>query len=243
MTKAVGCVLVLMLAACGGAPTAASSPSAPPSASPSVEPIAQCVDPDEQARWGVSVTVAGDGAVRALVMGTGTTAVVFANMSDNNLCNWLPTAVEYSTKGYRTAVFRYSDRQQGDADVVALVDQLRRTGATRIALVGASAGGDAVICAAAKARADAVVELSAPDAYSGMDAATAVKTLTVPTLFTVGQLDEDFVESSKALHAASPAKDKRLDVVLASAHGTDLMARSVVKKSVRAFLTQYAPAT
>ena len=234
----VGCALVLTLAACGGAPAAP-----PPSASPSVEPIAGCVDADQQARWGVSVKGSGDVEVKALVMGTGTTAVVFANMSDNNLCNWLPTAVEYSTKGYRTAVFRYSDRQQGDADVVALVDQLRRTGATRIALVGASAGGDAVICAAAKARADAVVELSAPDAYSSMDAATAVKTLTVPTLFTVGELDEDFVESTKALYAASPAKDKRLDVVLASAHGTELMNRSIVQKAVRAFLTQYAPAT
>jgi dienelactone hydrolase len=163
-------------------------------------------------------------------------------MSDNDLCGWLPTALEYSAKGYRTAVFAYSGRQAADADVLQVVAELQRRGSTRIVLVGASKGGTSVLSAAARAKAVAVVELSAPSLYEGMDAGVAVKSLGVPTWFAVGEGDEEFVPSAKELYAASAATTKHLEVVASASHGTELLSQGGVGPMIAEFLAKNAPA-
>jgi len=232
-------VTVGALGGCSGGGSGAGRSSAAPTA----EPIADCVTPQEQAASGVHVAGTA-GQVDALVLGgRGTTGIVFANMSDNDPCGWLPTATGYAAQGYRTAVFLYSSRQGADVDVLDVAAELRRRGATRIALVGASKGGTSVISAAARARAVAVAELSAPQAYEGMDAAASVKTLTAPTLFLVGDGDTEFVPSTDALHAASPATVKPVQHVTSAAHGTGLLTETGVSDALTAFLTAHAPAT
>ena len=238
-----GLVGVLVTAGALGGCSGGGSGAGRSSAAPTAEPIADCVTLQEQAASGVHV-VGTAGQVDALVLGArGTTGIVFANMSDNDPCGWLPTATGYAAQGYRTAVFVYSSRQGADADVLDVAAELRRRGATRIALVGASKGGTSVISAAARAQAVAVVELSAPQAYEGLDAVAAVKSLTVPTLFVVGDGDTEFVAGTDALHSASPATVKPLRHVTSGAHGTGLLADSGVGDALTAFLTAHAPPT
>ena len=235
----------VLVAACGGASGAspASGSGAPSSAAhPVMDPLATCVTPEEQAAAGVAIQGAGGTEVDALVRGSGTAGIVFANMSDNDPCGWLPTAGEFAAKGYRTAVFLYSGRQGADADVLDVVAELRRRGSSRIVLVGASKGGTAALTAAGRAQAVAVAELSAPSLFEGMDAGAAVPSLRVPTWFAVGEQDEDFVQSAHDLYAASASTAKHLEVVASASHGTGLLPDGGVSGMIGQFVARTAPA-
>jgi hypothetical protein len=146
-------VVALLVAGCS---SGGSIHSAPPS--PALEPIASCVTPELQNASGVTVRGSDGSPIDALIMGGGRTGLVFANMSDNNLCDWLPMA-QFLAKagGYRTAVFSCN----GSDDVPNVVDvakELSRRGATKLALLGASMGGTFVIAAAKQVGAETVVE-------------------------------------------------------------------------------------
>ena len=223
--------------------TATSSPAVSSRVVGSTEPIAYCVTREQQASSGVVVKSSAGGTIVAVVQGRGTTGIVFANMSDNDLCGWLGTASDYAAKGYRTAVFSYSDQQDADADVADIAADLRRRGVSKIVLMGASKGGTAVLAAAPRVHPAAVVELSAPDAYEGMDADAAVKTLTVPSLFIVGADDVEFVASTDSLYASSPAKVKQRQVVPSPAHGIALLPDDAVERTIGGFLATNAPAS
>ena len=232
----------------GGASTstrtaATSSPAASSTGVRSTEPIAYCVTREQQASSGVVVKSSAGGTIVAVVQGRGTTGIVFANMSDNDLCGWLGAASDYAAKGYRTAVFSYSDQQDADADIADIAADLRRRGASKIVLIGASKGGTAVLAAASRVQPTAVVELSAPDTYEGMDAQAAVKTLTVPSLFIVGADDLEFVNSTDDLYSASPAKVKQRKVVASPAHGIALLPDDAVAGTIGQFLATNAPAS
>ena len=240
------CAVMILLAACGGGgggggSTTARSPAAPSSAA-TAEPMASCISPEQQAAGGAAVRGAAGDQVDAVVLGSGTTGVVLANMSDNDVCAWFASAALLASKGYRAAVFAYSGRQGADADLLDVASELRRRGSTRIVLMGASKGGTAALTAAKRAGAVAVVELSAPSSYESMDAVAAVKGLTVPTWFAVGEQDEDFVESAKELYAASPAATKHLELVASASHGTALLPDGGVQGMIDDFLAKNAPA-
>jgi len=241
------CGAVLLLAACGGggsgspAPAGSSAGSSAGGSAAAAEPMASCISPEQQAAGGVAVKGSAGDQVDALVLGSGTTGVVMANMSDNDVCAWFPSAVLMASKGYRTAVFSYSGRQSADADVLDVVAELKRRGSTRIALMGASKGGTAALTAGKRAGAVAVVELSAPSSYEGMDAAAAVRALTVPTWFAVGEQDGEFVASAHELYTASPAATKHLEVVASAAHGTGLLPDGGVQRMIDEFLAKNAP--
>ena len=237
------CAVMILLAACGGGgSTTARSPAATSSAAATAEPMASCISPEQQAAGGAAVRGAAGDQVDAVVLGSGTTGVVLANMSDNDVCAWFASAALLASKGYRAAVFAYSGRQGADADLLDVVSELRRRGSTRIVLMGASKGGTAALTAAKRAGAVAVVELSAPSSYESMDAVAAVKGVTVPTWFAVGEQDEDFVESAKELYAASPAATKHLELVASSSHGTALLPDGGVQGMIDDFLAKNAPA-
>jgi len=220
------------------APTGSRPASTVPT---STDRLAYCVPP-ELASSTVAIKATAGGTIGAVLQGSGTTGIVFANMSDNDLCGWLGTASEHAARGYRTAVFAYSDRQGADADVLDVAAELRRAGALRIVLVGASKGGTAAIVAAGRVHPTAVVELSAPSDYEGMDAGAAVRTLTVPSLFIVGQDDAEFRGSTDALYAASPATVKHLKEVVSPAHGVALLPDPDVAGTIESFLAANAPA-
>lgn len=222
----------VLLAGCGGG-SAATVPTT------TVEPIASCVSPELQRSSGVTVRGSDGRAIDALMMGTGHTGLVFANMSDNDLCGWLPMAQAMAKAGYRTAVFSYSSG--GDvANVVDVAKELGRRGATKLALLGASMGGTFVIGAANQVGAEALVELSAPSNWGGVDAEPLIKSVTVPTWMAVADGDDQFVPSAQRLYAASGAKVKHLETLGGAQHGTGLLTPAL-QKEIKDFLAQHAP--
>jgi hypothetical protein len=90
--------------------------------------------------------LAGEGVsrVQAAVLGDERKAVVLANDSGNQACDWMPFTRSLVKRGFAVALFSYT--RVGNAnDVAAVAHALRRRGATRVAAIGASAGGRAVV--------------------------------------------------------------------------------------------------
>jgi pimeloyl-ACP methyl ester carboxylesterase len=180
------------------------------------------------------------------VLGRGPTGVVLAHTTSADRCQWLPFAGELAKKGYRALVFdmRGYGASSGitntspDLDVIAAAAELRRRGAKKIVLMGASMGGTGVVAAAPRIRpaVKGVVELSAPTGFGSADALAAAKKLKVPALFVAGRDDGDFAGATRALYKAAATKDKQLRIVASSWHGVDLLAIPSVKKVVLGFL-------
>jgi dienelactone hydrolase len=188
---------------------------------------------------------AADGIrLEGAVLGQGKTGVVFAHQLAGDRCQWLPFARELTAKGYRALVFDMRgygsssglDGTYPDRDVVAAAKELRRRGATRIVLVGASMGGTGVVVAAPGIRppVSGLVDLSGPTGFGGVNALPAAKKLRAPALFVAGRDDGDYATATRALFRASASKDKKLLMAPTSWHGVDLVSRPDVKKAVLA---------
>jgi pimeloyl-ACP methyl ester carboxylesterase len=199
-----------------------------------------CVATNARFRTSDGVRLAG------AAVGSGRTGIVFAHQVAADRCQWLPFARELAAAGYRSLVFdmRGYGASGGNAnvnphlDVVAASAELRRRGARRIVLVGASMGGTGVVAAAPRIRPPVagVVELSAPTGFGGVDALAAARKLRGPALFVVGRDDGDFAQATRALHRAAATKDKQLVVVPTSYHGVDLLSLPNVKRLVLDFV-------
>jgi pimeloyl-ACP methyl ester carboxylesterase len=194
----------------------------------------------------VSFRASGGARLAGNVLGRGSTGVVFAHTTGADRCQWLPFARELAKKGYRGLVFdmRGYGSSTGitntdpDLDVMAAAAELRRRGAKRIVLMGASMGGTGVVAAAPRIRPAirGVAELSAPTGFGSADALAAVKKLRVPALFVAGRDDADFAAATRALYRAASTKDKQLHIAPSSWHGVDLVYLPPVKKLLVSFL-------
>jgi len=173
--------------------------------------------------------------------GKGRVGVLMANMDNGRMCDWVANEREtinaIVAAGAQVLLFDYrgtgfSAKHPGtastarDRDVIGGAAELRRLGARRIVLVGASSGGIATLVAATKLKPApaGVVELSASgDAAGttsrGLDAKAAVATLRVPLLFIVAKDDPYAFASTKTLFRAARSTDKALLVVPGSSHG------------------------
>jgi pimeloyl-ACP methyl ester carboxylesterase len=180
------------------------------------------------------------------------TAVVLAHMSEGDLCQWVPYARRLARQGF--FVFPFDFRGHGfsegleshwtaPADVAAAVRAVRRLGARKVVVTGASLGGIAALIAAPKVRPtlDGVVAVSSPAAIPGeLDALPAVRRIRVPVLYIVAQDDRsagyDFAADARKLYAAIRTRSKRLEVVPGSLHGVFLVDRSArLRTLLRAF--------
>jgi alpha-beta hydrolase superfamily lysophospholipase len=181
--------------------------------------------------------------------GKGTTAVILAHQSEGSLCDWLPYARRLAARGY--FVFPIDFRGYGfsqvrtgraatryAADLTAAVKALRGLGKRKIVLVGASMGGIAALVAAANVTppVDGVVSVSAPARFRGMDAVKTAPRLRVPVLYLAAEDDDnagyDFSEDARAIHAATAAADKRLEILPGFLHGIALVAGSARAKTL-----------
>jgi alpha-beta hydrolase superfamily lysophospholipase len=181
------------------------------------------------------------------------TAVVLAHMSVGDLCQWVPYARRLARQG--AFVFPFDLRGHGfsdgrlnharaAADVTAAVRAVRRLGARRVVVVGASLGGIAALVAAPGIRPalDGVVAVSAPAAIAGeLNALPAVGRIRAPTLFVAAEADQnppyDFAADARALYDATATSDKRLVLVPGSLHGVFLVdGSSSVRGLLRAFV-------
>ena len=240
MRRLLAVCLAPLLAACAGG-TSAATGAAPSTPGASATPIAPCVDPEDPDLTGVHLRPTAGVQVDAVLAGTGSTGIVFSDMSGDTLCEWLPTALVYVKQGYRVAMYEYSADQSPDADLADIAAELRRRGTTRIALVGASMGGTTSVVAAQAVHAAAVFVLSAPAAYSGMDAVGAASRVTAPSWFGVGEQDTEFLQSARDLYSHSAAPRKHLEILPTGAHGTALLG-GAVDRMMADFLHANAPA-
>jgi FAD/FMN-containing dehydrogenase/pimeloyl-ACP methyl ester carboxylesterase len=236
-----------------------------PGPAPSLpRPATRCGLPDAQAKslW----FAARDGVqIDGVMVGSGPSGVVLAHQSQNDLCDFWPYAVFVSRHGLRvldidlrcnglaTCPDGEAAEHLGD-DVAGAVAELRRQGATSVALVGASMGGTASLVAGATTQppVGAVVSLSGPANFQGMDAASAVAQLARPVLFVIARGDASVtVDEVQSLYRATRATDKQL-VVLEQArydgvHGWDLLTDanrewSPIAEQVADFLERHAGA-
>jgi pimeloyl-ACP methyl ester carboxylesterase len=234
--------VTLLAAGCGGTgevgPTrqASTSSASTLAAAPStaVATAKSCLQDAEQDQVFRFATTAGATLV-GVVLGSGRTGLVVGHQVGSDLCEWLPQAREFASRGYRVLAFDFAgfgDSQSGsgpdaraDTDVVAAAEQLRRRGAAQIVLIGSSMGGTAVLSAATQIRPPVagVVSLSGPASFQGVDAGAAVSRLRVPVLLVAGADDQPFVNDARAMYRAAPVRDKRLLVVPGSGHGTSLL--------------------
>jgi pimeloyl-ACP methyl ester carboxylesterase len=181
------------------------------------------------------------------------TAVVLAHQSNGDLCEWAPYARRLARSGF--FAFPFDLRGHGSSkggqrygrlglDVAAAVRAVRRLGARRVVVVGASLGGIAGVVGAAsiRPRVDGLVAVSAPARIAGrLDALPSARRLDVPTLYVVAEQDVsapyDFPADAGLLYEATPTAEKRLELVPGSLHGVALVAASA---RVRSLLEAFA---
>ena len=226
----------LLMASCAG-----ESAPAPAPTSVAPQPAAVCLTADE-VRTGQVSFPSGDGStLQGLVIGTGPVGVVLAHQSGADLCQWKPYAYALSRQGYRVLAFNFSVNLP--EDVTGAVAALRARGSRRVVLIGASMGANAVVVAAATAKPPvaAVVSLSAPQVFQGVDAAEAARKLKVPVLYVAGASDGDFAKDARTLYAATRAPGRRLLIVRSGAHGVELMNDTVTATMEKFVRAQAAP--
>jgi pimeloyl-ACP methyl ester carboxylesterase len=231
-------ILALVTTACSG--TSGSNGDRPAQATTT---IAVALQPLEQpsSRCGTATTKAtlvrfqaADGtSLNGVLVGRGPVGVVLAHQYPSDLCGFWPFADYLAKRGLRAFAidlrcFGRSACPEGDAkgrvveDLDAAAAELRRRGVTRVALVGASMGGAAVLIAGTRIQPPvaAVVSLSGeadPTNLVGgipLNAGTAVAQLTVPTMFVIATNDRyASVQEARAMYRAVKTGDKRLEVL------------------------------
>ncbi|HEY1484765.1 MAG TPA: hypothetical protein VGF84_01600 [Micromonosporaceae bacterium] len=240
-----------------------ASPGPGPSvtgAPPLTAVVTRCGPPDVAART-FPVTTSDRIRLAAAEVGTGRRGVVLVpELGSANLCGWWDYAAYLAQHGFRVLIFDHrctgestcasADRPDGlMLDIAATVARLKRDGARRVVLMGASQGAsESLIAGSATLPIAGIVALSAdelgddlatkPYASSAIAAGSRIR---VPTLIAVGGYDPDVtVADTKALAASVPGS--RLVVVPKSfAHGWELLdvgagRRPTISDTVVAFL-------
>lgn len=214
----------------------------------------------------VSFTAPDGTGLDGVMVGSGTTGVVLVHQSQpDDLCGFWPFATYLAAHHVRAFAidlrcFGRSACPSGAAagqvlqDVAAAATELRRRGATTVAVVGASMGGAAALIAGTRIRPPlaAVVSLSGetdPTDLVGipLDAGAATPQLRVPTMLVVATHDQYVsVEQTRTMYGTIRTDDKRL-VVLSGAfdtrHGLELLTSdggfTSVAAQVLAFVTTH----
>lgn len=193
-------------------------------------------------------------------IGDGDVAVVLAHESPSDLCPWLRYAKTLAGRGFRAFIFdmrgsgaskgasRFADYHRLDWDVEAAAAEVRRLGATKVFLVGASAGGAAVLVAGAPLSPEpaGIISLSGETSLPpSLDALENARKLKAPLLLLVARQDLYVnVLDYQALKREAGSRDKRLAVYNGAWHGWDLLYkapyRSKVDALVLGFLKEYS---
>jgi pimeloyl-ACP methyl ester carboxylesterase len=189
-------------------------------------------------------------------LGSSPIGIALGHESDGTLCNWMPYARILRQKGYRVLAFDFrgwgssaavngARRGRLDLDFAAAASQLRKLGAERIVLAGASLGANAALAAATEVTpsVSAVMSLSGADATfsSRLDGSATVPKLTVPVLFMVAERDSGFADDARKLYAQTLSVDKQLLILPGGAHGT-FMLRGAAGAAPRAAVLDFVRA-
>ncbi len=260
--------LLVAVAGCGGDahPAAHKPPSPTPTATAAPAPESavdrRCGETGVTAqairfRTGDGVTLSG------AVLGSGPVGAVLIHEWPLDYCGWLPYAGYLARHGVRALAFDLrcfgrsacpgGGRGSATADVAAAMAELRRRGARRVALVGASMGGAVAVVAAARLHPAAVVDVSGERDTTGLtpgieaDAGAAAPGVTAPALFAVARGDRYVsVADMRAVARRVRSATRRVIVLPASAgHGWDLVVGgttmwSPLAATIAAFIRRHA---
>lgn len=220
------------LAGCGGT---SHAPSATPTATATETATATATPgpPAAIANCGIEASgwkAVGGVKVEAAAKGSGP-AVIFANDSGNDPCDFAPLAESLAKHGHRVALFAYSDTSSSGeraalAETLALAKAV--AGGKPYALVGASLGGRIVIEAAARHPAGlaAIVSLSGERTVQDYrDILADARRVSAPTLYLGSRQDPltDGVRQQRELHAAMHGRPNLLVQQPGAAHGVELI--------------------
>jgi alpha-beta hydrolase superfamily lysophospholipase len=156
-----------LLSACGGT-NAVAAPTATRAATATAipEPGTFYFTSDD------NVTLSGK------IVGAGTTAIIFSSMDGDSKVDWVDLGPLLASRGYMTVSYDYRglgasqghyDRSKIDHDLNAEIQAAQQHGATKYILMGASLGGLVTLKVAAATHPTAVVALSAPQGFGGLD--------------------------------------------------------------------------
>jgi pimeloyl-ACP methyl ester carboxylesterase len=236
----------------GGGPsvpgTSGGPDTPPPSASPTPPPsaIAQLCGPPNGPGRMVTFRTADGVRLAAIEAGAGRRGVVLVpELGSSVKCGWWPFAARLATRGFRVLLFDHrctgaSACPAGHAssdlmsDIRGAVTRLRRDGATRVALIGASQGASEVLIAGTlpPPGVTGVVALSADEltiplasAPYPATAVAAAPRLRLPVLVAVAQSDPEVsVPATRRLFTGTGSGRKSLVVLGAQAgHGWDMV--------------------
>jgi dienelactone hydrolase len=200
----------------------------------------------------VRFPTAGGTSLAGVVMGNGRTAVALFHTTRADVCQLAWYAAELVAGGYQALLVDFTGDGASDSgtatpadDVVAAATFLRGRGVSRVALIGASKGANAVVGAAPLVQPPplAVVSQSPPVRFQSVDGLAAAQRIAVPVLYVATTGDRQFPADTKQLHDATPpASGRQLLIVDGTAHG-DVMLRTVpaVRQAVDAFLAAHVP--
>ncbi|MCL6577275.1 alpha/beta fold hydrolase [Kyrpidia sp.] len=250
----------LLLAIAGCTPEPPPDPEPPPTTTPSASPDVTLppvgVDCRELATQGLTLhlTNAADLSIAAVEYGSGPKGVVLAHQSDANMCQWLRYAIVLAEQGYRVVAFDFAgfgassptDSKTYLEDIRTAVTYLRERGTPRVAVIGASMGATMSIVAAAAITPplDAVVAISPPSTFDGVNAERAAVELKSPALYIAGESDGDYEVYAEEINEATPESLRSLLVVDSPEHGVKLVeagtaAGAEVRAAIRSFLAQH----
>jgi pimeloyl-ACP methyl ester carboxylesterase len=182
------------------------------------------------------------------VVGSGPVGAVLIHEYPLDFCGWWPYARYLARHGVQALPFDLrcfgsspcpAGRGHATTDVAAAMTELRRRGARRIALVGASMGGAIAVVAGAQLHPAAIVDLSGERDTTGLtpgidaNAGAAAPHVTAPALFAVAREDRYIpVADMRAVARHTRSKIKRVVVLPASAgHGWALLAGTATEWS------------
>jgi pimeloyl-ACP methyl ester carboxylesterase len=183
------------------------------------------------------------------LFGSGKVGVSLAHMFPADATSWYPAAARIAKAGYMALAFNFrgygtseGDKEVGRTprDIEAAVRYLRSAGARDVAFVGASMGGTASIISAETQPALAVVSVSAPLRFMGLDAPAVAGRVQRPVLLLAARGDGPAFAAAEELERALPNPETKL--YDGDAHGTNLLAdRPEAIDEIITFLKRYAP--
>jgi len=173
--------------------------------------------------------------------GRGRTAIVLAHQTNGNLCQWRSYSKRLAGLGYLAFPFdlrnygqsqtrRYRSREGPGVDVAAAVNLVRRLGAKKVFLVGASLGGSAVLAGGATVRPQVDGVVSVSGAADLAKAIESVPRLHAPVLFLAGKYDVEFAREAQRLYDSTASDEKTLKILLRGEHGTQLVGTSLAAR-------------
>ena len=197
-----------------------------------------CVPKDLRSR-ATTLTTSDKVHLSTLVLGDGPDGVLLNHEQGYSICSFLDIGRKLAKRGYHVVIPEYrnhgaseklAENEHIDRDARAGLAELRRVGAKRAFLAGASCGGTAAAVAGVDTplRVVGLLMMSSPARCIGADGVAAVRKLHVPTLLVVspGDMRGAVEKQVREVYAASAARKKELVINKSGFHGTDMIRRT-----------------